>query len=369
MRPTVFDFFPIDQKEAVFSKNSGKNLINIVGEEAFYSTVLGVLQGHNLREQTEFLTRARVTIVALSIWKMFFDIQKCRKSDADFTVSILNDAIYVLSNKKYFDKQTVWLAMWALGLNEKAFSNILRNDKDKLDSYRDRLLEVLVDSVRKIDAKNAHSISLSYIDCDGSKNAWLDLAMINTLIGNSALAIRGSDKSTYGKLFEKLILGSVLELLGFQLIRKQDVDIQKDINVFWMSDSSMEREADATLLYKKNSLIRFDIGFIGQGNSEITKDKLTRFASHYNDGKGTVFNKTIVIVDKIPDTEKTNNSANRADANIIQMSYVLWVRSLALQIKNITGKDFEILNKNMSDSDVLLWVKNRLKNVNLMSFL
>jgi hypothetical protein len=45
---------------------------------------------------------------------------------------------------------------------------------------------------------------------------WKDITRLTTAIGSLTLTIRGSDKSIYGKLFERLILGSVLSILGFQ---------------------------------------------------------------------------------------------------------------------------------------------------------
>src|SRR3990172_192510 len=109
------------------------------------------------------------------------------------------------------------------------------------------------------------------IETDISKYAMKSL--IKT-IGAQTLAIRGSEKSAYGKLFEKLVLGSLLHILGFKHIAPPPQEYEK---VFWLSSRNEKRESDATLLYELGQGVRFDIGFIGRGNPEISLDKVTRF--------------------------------------------------------------------------------------------
>jgi hypothetical protein len=42
------------------------------------------------------------------------------------------------------------------------------------------------------------------------------------------MAVRGSDKSIYGRLFEKLILGTLLHALGFMYIEDESSVSQND---------------------------------------------------------------------------------------------------------------------------------------------
>lgn len=49
---------------------------------------------------------------------------------------------------------------------------------------------------------------------------WKDVALLMTAIGSQTLTIRGSDKSMFGKLFERLIFGSVLTVLGFERVEQ-----------------------------------------------------------------------------------------------------------------------------------------------------
>jgi len=52
---------------------------------------------------------------------------------------------------------------------------------------------------------------------------WKDIARLTTAIGSQTLAIRGSDKSMYGKLFERLILGSMLTILGYKRVNREAI--------------------------------------------------------------------------------------------------------------------------------------------------
>ena len=51
---------------------------------------------------------------------------------------------------------------------------------------------------------------------------WPDLLRCMLALGAQTLSIRGSEKSMYGKLFEKFTLGSVLTVLGFQYVNITD---------------------------------------------------------------------------------------------------------------------------------------------------
>jgi hypothetical protein len=131
---------------------------------------------------------------------------------------------------------------------------------------------------------------------------WKDLTRLTTAIGATTLTIRGSEKSTYGKLFERLIMGSVLTILGFEHVENsQSPKIER---VFWLSDSSDVRECDATIRLRPGKLARFDIGFIGKGNPEIMKDKLTRYANEVEQNGTANFSQTFIIVDKMPDIQR-----------------------------------------------------------------
>ncbi len=129
-----------------------------------------------------------------------------------------------------------------------------------------------------------------------------DITRLTTALGCAALTLRGSDKSIYGKLFERLMLGSVLTILGFQLVKAGA--IKGKTKVFWLSDSTAARESDATVFIELGKLARFDIGFIGPGNSEISKDKLSRYERDLELDGATHTSKTFIVVDRLPQSGK-----------------------------------------------------------------
>ncbi len=58
-----------------------------------------------------------------------------------------------------------------------------------------------------------------------AKLGWCLLAYLLNTIGAETLTIRGSAKSSYGKLFEKLVLGFLLHILGLNLFHPRKLKI------------------------------------------------------------------------------------------------------------------------------------------------
>ena len=160
---------------------------------------------------------------------------------------------------------------------------------------------------------------------------WYDMLSLFCTIGSQTLAIRGSEKSTYGKLFERLVLGSVLSCLGF---KHTSYPPKKTSKVFWLSSKLGEREADATLLVAPGQAIRFDLGFIGRGNPEITKDKVSRFERNLEVDKQQYHSATCIIIDSVGTTSGLEEQARRSGAKIIQMSMSCWPIDLAQWLMN-----------------------------------
>ena len=134
-----------------------------------------------------------------------------------------------------------------LGLTDKIFQNVLRDNPDALAEYRDRYIE----SCRAAIANHTRTCGdlKGELALDSGVKAqvnWLFLTYLLNTIGAQTLAIRGSEKSAYGKLFERLILGSLLSILGFQQVMPPPQRLHR---VFWLSSQGEKRESDATLLY------------------------------------------------------------------------------------------------------------------------
>lgn len=194
---------------------------------------------------------------------------------------------------------------------------------------------------------------------------WEDITRLTTAIGSATLTIRGSDKSIYGKLFERLILGSFLSIMGFE--RVNPVTNTKSEKVFWLSDSSDLRESDATLLLSPGKLARFDIGFIGPGNSEISKDKLSRYAREI-ERQGIVHDSvTFIVVDRLPQTGKTNQAARDIGAEIIQMSWQRWPKMLAQRLEDRLGYKHDLAS--LPDDQVTGYLERQLNPIAIQDFL
>lgn len=113
--------------------------------------------------------------------------------------------------------------------------------------------------------------------------------------------------------------------------------------VFWLSSKIGEREADATLLVKPGQAIRFDLGFIGQGNPEITKDKVSRFERALEVGKQHYHSATVIIVDRVGASSGLEEQARRAGAHVIQMSMSHWPKQVAQLLSEQFGYRHELL--------------------------
>lgn len=133
---------------------------------------------------------------------------------------------------------------------------MLRSKSDALENYISDFEAAIEEAAGKCrEDMGDIKMSLGFVeDSEGRRIEldWKGITRLTTAIGAQTLAIRGSDKSIYGKLFERLILGSFLTILGFE--RVNPVTNTKDAGVFWLSDSSDLRESDATLLVKRGKL-------------------------------------------------------------------------------------------------------------------
>jgi hypothetical protein len=237
-----------------------------------------------------------------------------------------------LRSKSKGSAQKKWPAQWFLGLTTKAVQNVLRGrDGDRIDGYVGEYQRALTEAAAECEALYGNAqvtISARFenkvrtYDLD-----WSGLSLILSAVGAQTLTVRGSEKSTYGKLFERLVLGGVLRVLGFKYTAPDAT--QHKNKIFWLTDSSETREADATAIIRPGTLARFDIGFIGNGNPEITKDKLSRFERTKEVEGEHHSSRTFVIVDTVPETTKTLAQAKSSGARIVQMSMKMWPYELS----------------------------------------
>ncbi|MCL2298310.1 MAG: CfrBI family restriction endonuclease [Proteobacteria bacterium] len=341
---------------------SGREFIQRIGEDAARQAVLGVLQGDNVRSQTEFLTRARISQLSAAIVAQYLTACSTNPNFARNFFEIAMDAV-----SKQNKQHPAWLsAQWFLGLTGKSVQNVLRGDTKNLVGYVTRLAEVLSDSAQQTDKMlGAHTFTL-----EGGGNLirmdWEQLLRVTTAIGAQTLSIRGSDKSMYGKLFERLVLGSVLDMLGFHLVTDTAIRSVNDIGAFWLSDNQSERETDATAVIGSGKIALFDIGFIGAGNSEITKDKLSRFSAENNMGGTRAQSRTFIIIDRLPNTRKTHNAAQRLQTELVQMSMKFWPLELAQKLKAV-GWNSELAE--IDEANAAVWLEQHIANIDIFALI
>lgn len=358
------ELFP--ENGRILLTGGGKQLVERLGVEAIKNVVCSVMLGENLRSQTEFISRRRIAQVSGALVVMF---AKGQVNIKDFNANLSELAFEHLKTARRADNSSLWPAQWTLGLTGKSVQNVLRSKSEAYAEYITDFEQAIKDAAAHcFEQYGNYKMSLGYVENGQNQIAELDwegITRLTTLIGAQTLAIRGSDKSMYGKLFEKLILGAVLTILGF---RRVDPKTNKSTDkVFWLSDSSATRESDATALVRAGKVARFDIGFIGPGNPEISKDKLSRFESELVLSSGKSNSVTFIIIDKLPQTSKTIDAARRIGSEIVQMSMQYWPRELSIKL----GSRFNFSHplQTMPDDKMADYLKTQIEKIEIQEFL
>jgi len=359
----ISDLFP--EKGKLVLTGSGREFIEQLGVKTARDVVLAVLRGENIREHTEPLTRRRLAIATGAMVSLF--TQGWHEVD-DFTNKLSQMALDQMNVTSKSNKAIMWPAQWLIGLTGKSIQNVLRSNLETREQYIKDFELAVEESARKCEADfGPISMTLGFVETQGEVKplGWKDITRLTTAIGSATLTIRGSEKATYGKLFERLVLGSVLTILGFEYVESSaSSPIEK---VFWLSDSSDNRECDATVRLRAGKLARFDIGFIGKGNPEVMKDKLSRYANEVEQHGKQMTSKTFVIVDRMPQTPKTLDAAKKAGSEIIQMSMKFWPQELAKKMKLQLGHESEILN--VSEDALSDYLATKINLIPILNFL
>lgn len=361
---TIGDLFP--EKGKLVLTGSGKQVIERLGIDTVRQVVLAVLQGENIRQQTEPLTRRRIALVTGAMVALF---AKGWQETDDFSGRLSQLAVEQLSAKGSSSRAVQWPAQWLIGLTGKGVQNVLRSDPEARWQYVRDFEEAIAEAAQRCENDYGRiEMTLGFVDSDNGIRktlGWEDITRLTTAIGSATLTIRGSEKSAYGKLFERLVLGSALSILGFKYVKSStDHELSR---VFWLSDSADERECDATARLQPGRLARFDIGFIGRGNPEIMKDKLSRYARETEQYGIAHSSRTFIIVDRMPDTVKTKALAEKAGSEVVQMSMQFWPKELAQRIKSRLGYESEILS--VPDSELSAFLEDRIRFVPISDFL
>ena len=253
-----------------------------------------------------------------------------------------------------------------LGLTDKSVQNILRDDPEHFAAYLQDYQRAVTEAAKKLEEEfGPLDGTVAVADLDVALD-WKLMVWLFGSIGAQTLTIRGSEKSIYGKLFERLILGSLLHILGF---RKVDSAAPVDSfeKVFWLSERKDKRESDATVLYKPGQGIRFDIGFIGRGNSEISLDKVSRFEREMEYGRREHVMATFIIVDRVGAKSRIAELARAIEGTIVQMSMSYWPKLIALELGTVLGMTHEL--QTMPEHDIAAYLRARVATVPIEDYL
>ncbi|MEB8123851.1 MULTISPECIES: CfrBI family restriction endonuclease [Staphylococcus] len=313
-----------EKKARSLIKGGAKTLVNQLGDRSFESIVTSVLKGENVRDVTELITRAKLVVSNAAMLELFFSIGKYIDEDIPEYFEYLKKNIAISG----VNSENMLISLWTLGLSKKSLDNIVRG-KRNLNDYVDNISEVFDDSVENLESTFGKLAGEITLNNKNMKIDWYKLTLLFTAIGSQTLTIRGSDKSTNGKFFEKLILGSSLSLMGFKFLESEEDYKDTEEKAFILSSTDKdERETDATIMYN-NKIVTVDIGFIGGGNPEITADKLTRFRSEkvISGIKNEMV--PLVIVDTITNQSIIKALAKKLKGEVLEMRDKTWIAKMA----------------------------------------
>lgn len=312
------------KETSLLIKGGAETLIEQLGDNSVDNIVKSVLKGGNVRDITELITRTKLSISNAALLDLFssFDFSKNDSLDNFFLYTKSNISLSTISS------QNTLLSLWLLGLTQKSLNNIVRG-RQNLNDYTNNLFDTLTDTIDNIE----HTFGELSGDIKiGDKSLiinWTTFITLSMAIGAQTLSIRGSDKSTNGKFFEKLILGSSLSIMGFSYCETLPEIINKNDKFFILSSTETnERETDATIICNDKA-VSVDIGFIGGGNPEITADKLTRFRSDKNIGLKNINMVPLVIVDTINNDTVIKTLASSLNGKAIEMKDKYWITHMA----------------------------------------
>lgn len=356
-KTAISDLMPDIGKKLI--NYSGQEMIDKVGVDIIKDAISSILCGKNVRSLTEELTRRRILILNGALLTLF--IKGC-SSDKEFACQLPKMVKEQLQNWQSSAEEN--LLLWLVGLTHKGVQNILRSKDEQLSQYFSDYEKALITESRECEKSFGKLYGHLGIDKISADVDWRMILALFSAVGTQTLAIRGAEKSMYGKLFERLVLGSCLSILGFKKINESS---RKDFNkVFWLSSRGDKRESDATLLYDRGKGVRFDIGFIGPGNTEISLDKVSRFEREIEIGQQKYYMATFIIVDRIGDRSRIVELAKRINGTIIQMSMAYWPKELAKKLGGILG--FEHPLQKMPDEKIEKYIKGEMSKLVIKDF-
>lgn len=354
---SVFDYYGKIGIENM--KGSKQSFINREGITKIKDIVRDILTGKNIRDYTEFHTQKRLANSYAALLKLYIDgVGEYTGKTEKYADYVMRD--YIAADND--DKRK--LDLWLLGLTKKGLDNITR---DNIVDYQAAFSDSMDGIVKDLE-KDFGPVT-GFIEMNGKKMDldWNVLALMLMATGAQTLTIRGSEKSTNGKLFEKLILGSLLSIMGFRYSKKPPAKINEEEKVFWLSHmDENEREIDATAVYHGKA-VNIDIGFIGKGNPEITLDKVSRFGLQKEIGGISHEMRTIIIVDTVAAGSDLINKAKLLHGHVFQMKNEDWTVAFAKVLCDMMEMKHELAVKAVEKLED--YFEKKLKETDIAQFI
>lgn len=353
----IFDYYNESGQNNV--KRTRQNFIDETGTQGIKNIVKDILIGKNVRDYTEFNTQKRLVNSYAALLELYINhLGEKTGKIGEYANYVMQDYVEASNDEKRK------LDLWLLGLTGKGLDNITR---DNLVDYQVAFTDSMNEIVDGLEKNYGPVTGMIEMNRRRLPLSWNTLALLFMSVGAQTLTIRGSEKSTNGKMFEKLILGSLLTILGFQYLKKPPVKLKKEDKVFWLSHmDENEREIDATFVFQGKA-VNIDIGFIGKGNPEITLDKVTRFHAYKNIGGIPHNMTTMIIVDTVAEKSDLINKANKVNGYVFQMKNSDWTIQFAKVLCNVMKIHHELADKKSSDLEQ--YFKEKLKAIEIQKFI
>lgn len=234
-----------------------------------------ILMGKNYRHLTEQRTKDKLILTYVWLYDL---VTKAKNQLGHHWQQKLIDE---LQSRNCKPKEIKNLMYWLVGLTDKTCTNI----GESLDTTPNVMRDLL-----------SHVKTL-LIDIDREES--IDMAWMMLMSGSATLNIRGSEKSFNGKRLEKVIIRSILAILGLTENKHYWINIDRDEEV--------DRETDAEIQTRRTR-IRVEVGLIAPGNQEVIEDKISRVGRN-----------GIVIFDKVGKNSRIQNTADKATVKLIQL--------------------------------------------------
>ena len=247
-------------------------MTDLFSTEATKRLVLNMLLGKNYRIVTEVATKEKLFKAYSWLVKVYRD-SKLQHS-GDWRRNLFREI------EAAADEEEKDLTLWLLGLTRKTAVNI--------GVRREHYPEYLTELITHYDQ------FLNVLSGEERDNVWLLL-----MAGAATLNIRGSQKSAIGKRLERVLVRTMLTLLGFV-----------ENETFWVNverDQEVAREVDVEVASKRGR-IRIEIGLIESGNQEVVEDKIQRVGRN-----------GVVIFDRVGARTRIYESAEALGVKLIQI--------------------------------------------------